>query len=932
MHEVRKESTTSTYERLLRLTGPLDEGRLLLFDGHSLAYRAYYAIRDLTGPDGRPVNALYGFWRAILRAMRDYPSQYVAAAFDVGGVTFRHELHGDYKATRKPMPEDLEEQMPLVIELCNVLGVPVLAEAGVEADDVLASLALRAAAAGLRCLISTSDKDMAQIVGERISLLRPSGRSAADANQELDREGVHAQYGVFPEQIVDFLALVGDASDNVPGVPAVGEKTAARLLADFGSLDTLLREVDRVKNERIRRALVEGAETARLAQRLVRLRTDAAAGDVLSQCRLRGIREGEAHAFFSRVGFRSDLQELGATQEADARPTGARLAPQPPQSAPGTSCDYRTVLDEGALEEVVAELREAERISLDLETTSRDPMDAAIVGIAVSPRPFLGYYIPVGHDALGAPPQLPLARVLDALRPFLASPRPEKIGQNLKYDLTILERYGVPVRGISFDSMIASHLLRPDERHNDLATLMRIYLGQDAVSYADVAGKDGSFAAVSVEAATQYAAEDAEVVQRLHPLLSAGLREGGLARLFDEVEIPLLPVLARMERQGILVDCAVLAEQGVALRRELEILEADLVDIAGGPFNPNSPKQVAEILFHRLQLPVVARTKTGPSTSSDVLAELAIAHPLPGKLIAYREVVKLLSTYIDQLPKAVHPKTGRIHTSFHQTSTATGRLSSSDPNLQNIPTRTEVGGRIRQAFVAPEGCVLLGADYSQIELRVLAHMSEDANLIDAFRRGLDLHRLTASVVFGVPEAAVSPAQRDAAKRINFGILYGISAFGLGKEIGAPAGEAKAYIDRFFAAYPDVRAFVDECVRRATETGYAETLLGRRRPLRDIGSRNVARRNFDRRNAVNTPIQGSAADLIKLAMIDIDRRAAAEDWPAAMLLQIHDELVFEVRADAAEEIGRAIRSSMEQVMSLRVPLEVKVSTGRNWGEI
>ncbi len=831
------------------------------------------------------------------------------------------------------MPAELAEQFPLVIELLSVLGIPVFSQVGVEADDVLASLALRGADSGLSCLISTSDKDMAQVVGDRISLLRPAGHGSGDASQVLDREGVRSQYGVLPEQIVDFLALVGDASDNVPGVPAVGEKTAAQLLGEFGTLDALLRDVDQVRNERIRKTLIEHGETARFAQRLVRLQVDVAPGDVRDLCRLRGIDEQSARAFFARVGFRSALQDIGRDARSESpAPAAAGL----PAASPSTQCIYKTVLDEAGLAEVTAALRAAEHVAIDLETTSRDPMSALIVGIAVSPCPYLGFYIPIAHDALGAPPQLPLPLVLDALRPFLEAEAPAIIGQNVKYDLTIFERYGVPVRGISFDSMIASHLVEPDERHHDLATIMRGYLQQEAISYEQVAGKNGSFAAVAVDIATQYAAEDAEVVQRLRPLLSARLRESGLERLFGEVEMPLLPILARMERAGMLIDCAVLAQQGASLRHELAILESDLFDIAGGSFNPNSPKQVAEILFNKLKLPATVRTKTGPSTSSDVLAELAVMHPLPGKLMAYREVMKLLSTYVEQLPKAVNRQTGRIHTSFHQTSTATGRLSSSDPNLQNIPTRTEVGGRIRQAFVAPEGAMLLGADYSQIELRVLAHMSEDGNLIDAFRQGLDLHRLTASVVFGVSEPAVSATQRDAAKRINFGILYGISPYGLAKEIGTPPAEAKAYIDRFYAAYPGVRAFCDECVRRATETGYAETLLGRRRPLHDIGSRHVARRNFDRRNAVNTPIQGSAADLIKLAMIDIDRRIDSESWPATMIMQIHDELVFEVRRDAVEEVGAAIRHSMESVSPssepLKVPLEVKISTGRHWGEI
>lgn len=910
----------------------------MLFDGHSHAYRAYYAIRDMNAPDGQPVNALFGFWRSVLRTLRDYPSAYVAVVFDAPGKTFRHELFGDYKATRKPMPDDLAQQFPLLVELLDALGIPVLSEGGVEGDDVLASLALRAAGGGLTCLVSTADKDMAQIVGDRISLLRPSARGEGNEGQRLDRDGVLARYGVLPEQMVDFLALVGDSSDNVPGVPNVGEKTAAQLLAEFGSLDILMRDVERVRNERVRKTLVEHEETARLAQRLVRLRTDVAAGDVRSLCRLRGVKEDAVRGFFARVGFRSALQELGAGSSAPSATPATVPSPMPTASAPpsvpspAVGSDYRTVLDDATLEHVVESLREVERFALDLETTSRNPMEAAIVGIAVSPRPRLGFYIPIGHDALGVPAQLPLERVLEALRPLIEAESPEIIGQNLKYDLTILKRYGVAPRGICFDSMIASHLLRPDERHHDLATIVRTYLGQETIPYDEVAGKNGSFAAVSVDAATRYAAEDAEVVQRLYPLLMTGLRETGLVRLFEDVEIPLVPVLARMERNGILVDCNVLAEQGAVLRRELAILESDLFDIAGGPFNPNSPKQVAEILFGRLKLPVISRTKTGPSTSADVLAELAVAHPLPGKLIAYREVAKLLTTYIDLLPKAVNPRTGRIHTSFHQTSTATGRLSSSDPNLQNVPTRKEVGGRIRQAFVAPAGSVLLGADYSQIELRVLAHLSGDENLIAALTRGVDLHRLTASHVFSVPEAAVTASQRDAAKRINFGILYGISPFGLAREIGTSHSEAKAYIERFFSAYPGVRVFVEECIRRATECGYAETLLGRRRPLRDIGSRDVTRRNFDRRNAVNTPIQGSAADLIKLAMIDIDRRISSEMWPARMLLQIHDELVFEVEEETADVVAAAIRESMENVLSLRVPLEVKVSAGRHWGEI
>ncbi len=915
----------STYEEILRLPGPQDESRVLLFDGHSHIYRAYYAIRDLSTPNGHPINAVFGFWKAFLHAFRDYPSAYAAVVLDAGGRTFRHDLYGEYKATRKPMPDDLSAQMPLIVDLLDLLGVPVVSVAGVEADDVLATLAGRAPAEGLRCLISTSDKDMAQVVNEQVALIRPTGRGADAEGQVLDPDGIRRTYGVSPDQIVDFLAMVGDTSDNVPGVPGVGEKTAVELLCQFGSLDNILRSLDEVRNARIREKLRENESVAHRAQELIRLRTDLPTAGVREVCRLRGVDAAQLARFFADVGFRSALDELKLSLSASPPATPRAVAAVP-------VLDYRCVLDEASLADVTAALAAAERFALDLETTGLDPMEAQIVGIALSPAPLLGYYIPVGHDSLGAPPQLRIDRVLEALRPLIEAETPAIIGQNLKYDITILERYGVHPSGVAFDSMIASHLVHPEERRHNLDEIARTVLGYETLTYEQVAGKDGAFAAVPVDQATRYAAEDAEVVQRLYGPLSHALREAGATRLFETVEVPLVSVLSRMERNGILVDCEVLAAQGDEIRKELAIVEFDLFDIAGGPFNPNSPKQVAELLFDRLRLPVLARTKSGPSTSADVLAELAVQHPLPGKLIVHRELKKLLSTYIEQLPKAVNRRTGRIHTSFHQTSTATGRLSSSDPNLQNVPTRTEIGGRIRQAFVAPEGWVLVGADYSQIELRLLCHLSGDNELRKAFEAGADLHRVTASRVFGVSEDQVTATQRDAAKRINFGILYGISPFGLAKELGTSQTEAKAYIDRFFAAYPGAHTYIETLVQRATERGYAETLLGRRRPLRDLASKDASRRNFDRRNAVNTPIQGSAADLIKLAMIDIDRKIRNARWPARMLLQIHDELVFEVEESARFEVSREIERAMREVLELRVPLEVKMSVGRHWGEI
>jgi len=912
-----------TYEEILRIPDRLDEGRVLLFDGHSHAYRAFYGIPDLTTRTGQPVNAVYGFWRILLRTLRDYPSAYVAVVFDAGGDTFRHELYPEYKANRKPMPEELATQFPLIERLLAALGIPVLSVPGVEADDVLASISLRAAERDLTCLIATSDKDMAQVVSDRIWLLRPGGRGIDTAQQLLDPAGVEAKYGVPPEQIVDLLSMVGDTSDNVPGVPGVGNKTAVRLLQQFGSLEGALDSADKVKNRRVASGLENHRESAELARRLIRLRSDVQLDEVPAACRLQGIDLDDLAQGLTEMEFASALSELGLEPIA----TVDRPSPEPERPVA-----YHTVLERDALDALVAELREAEIVSLDLETTSLNPMEARIVGIALSQEPYVGYYVPTGHEGLGTPAQLPLADVLDALRPLIEGETPGIIGQNLKYDLIVLHRHGVNPCEISFDSMIASHLVHPEERRHNLEQIAMTYLGHSMLTYEEVAGKDGSFTAVPIDRATEYAAEDAEIVQRLYPPLVRDLDEGNLTRLFRDVEIPLIPVLARMEEHGILVDGDVLSAQGDELRTELQIVEADLMDLAGGPFNPNSPKQVGEILFERFGLPIIDRTKTGPSTSARVLSILAEQHPFPGKLLAHRELKKLLTTYIDKLPKAIHASTGRIHTSFHQTATATGRLSSSEPNLQNIPTRTEIGGRIRAAFVAPAGSSLVAADYSQIELRLLAHFSEDERLIEAFHTGLDLHRLTASVVFGLPEEHVPDQLRDAAKRINFGILYGISPFGLARELGIPQSEAKGYIDRFFSAYPGAKEYIDRMIERATETGCAETILGRRRALGHLTSRNVAHRNFDRRNAINTPIQGSAADLIKLAMIEIDRWIEDRHAAVKMVLQIHDELVFEIEEEILDEATAVIVEKMEGVLPLRVPLSVKVASGSDWSQI
>ena len=911
----------TTYEELLHIPTTPDPKRLLLIDGHSWAYRAYYGIPDLTSQTGQPVGAVFGFWKTLLKILRTFPSQHVAVTFDASGKTFRHEMYAEYKANRSPMPEELRSQFPLIEQMLANLGIPVFCVQGVEADDVLATLATQAATHGFHSLISSSDKDLAQVVNDSISLLRPSGRGSDATHNVMDVYGVEAKFGVPPSRIVDLLSLIGDTSDNVPGVPAVGEKTARKLLQQFESLDVVLASADKVGNKRVSSNLTTYANDARLARQLIQLKTDVDVGDAPTNCRLQGIDVEALTQTLSELGFSRALEEIGVHPVAQAIP-----------EAPQAETDYSVVLTSDQLDTLVRSIRQTDTLSIDLETTSRDPHLAEIVGIALSTEPLTGYYIPIAHDTLDAPPQLHLTAVIDALRPFIESETPRLLGQNIKYDLIILERYGLRPAGLHFDSMIASHLTRPEERRHNLESIASAVLGCSVSSYDDVAGKDEPFGSVSIEDATQYAAEDAEIVQRLYAPLMIQLDTQSLNSLFASVEMPLVPVLARMEANGILLDPTALAAQGDEIRESLAVVESDLFEIAGESFNPNSPKQVAEILFFRLGLPILAKTKTGPSTSAQVLTRLAELHPLPGKLITHRELRKLLTTYIEQLPKTVNQRTGRVHSTFHQTSTATGRLSSSDPNLQNIPTRTELGDRIRRAFIAAPGHQFISADYSQIELRLLAHFSKDDGLIGAFESGLDLHRLTASHVFGVPEDKVTDQLRDAAKRINFGILYGISPFGLGRELRIPQSEAKGYIERFFAAYPRAKETIDQLVDTATEKGYAETLLGRRRPLPNLRSRNMQQRNFDKRNAVNTPIQGSAADLIKLAMIHIDAWIRQENPALRMTLQIHDELIFEVPDALVESSIAKIQEGMEKIYTLNVPLTTKIRVGTNWGEL
>lgn len=888
--------------------------RILLIDGHSALFRSFYALPALSTSKGEPVNALYGFLRTLLMALREYPSRYVAVAFDTEGKTVRHETFAEYKATRKPMPDALAQQLPKVKPLLSAFGIPYVECPGYEADDIMATLAKRAEGRGIPALLLTGDKDMAQLVSDKVFLLRP-GRKPTDRLVLVDRDGVMELFGVRPEQIVDLLALEGDSIDNVPGVPGVGEKTAVELLREFGNLEAVLNSAMHIRNKRVAQALLAHRDSALLSRELVRLREAPLALD-LEDCLPREIDPAELRRVLEELEFKSILAELKLKEEEPQTPV------------------YELVLTQEALEKLLGELSRAEEFALDLETTSEDPLSAEIVGIALSLAPYHAYYIPVGHKYSGAPAQLPLDYVLSRLKPLLSADRPKKIGQNLKYDLQVLLNYGIEVRGVAFDSMIAHWLLYPDAPSHSLEVIAKEELGVQVQTYKELLAQGGEreIREVTVERAARYSGEDAEMVMRLRAPLTKKLAEAELLPLFSDLEIPLIEVLLWMERRGVLLDVEELRTQGKELEILLEKTREELFALAGCEFNPNSTLQVREILYERLKLPVLEKTKTGPSTDAQVLRDLAQYHEFPAKLIAYRELEKLRNTYIEKLPQYVHPKTGRIHTSFNQTGTATGRLSSSEPNLQNIPAKTEVGVDIRRAFIAPPGKVLLGADYSQIELRVLAHFSGDEALIEAFQRGEDLHRRTAAVLFGVPIEAVDSRMRTIAKRVNFGIIYGITPYGLARDQGILQEEAKALIERFFQAYPKVAEFVEKLVEEAKNTGYAKTLLGRKRPL--PGLRNPERRGIgqERRNAINTPIQGTAADLMKLAMLRIHRAWKEGKLPAEMILQIHDELIFEVEESEAEGAGKIVRELMEGVWELRVPLKVDLKVGRNWGEL
>jgi len=911
---------------------------LVLVDGSSYLYRAFYALPPFTSPSGEPTGAIYGVANMLKRMLVDHAPEHVAVVFDASGKTFRDDLFEEYKANRPPMPDDLRAQVEPLNELVEALGFPMLKVKGVEADDVIGTLAKRGVEQGLKVLISTGDKDMAQLVGDGddITLINTM------TDTTLDRDGVKEKFDVWPEQIIDYLALVGDSSDNIPGVPGVGPKTAAPLLAHFGTLEALYARLDEVAAVPMRGAkqlapkLAQHKDAAFLSRKLATIHCDVELPLGPTDLAMRAPDQERLRELYTRFGFKSWLKALDEGGEEPHRKADVAVPAVKPAPAPQRAGEYTAVLEQKDLDAWVAKLEAAELIAFDTETTSLDYMKAEIVGVSFAVKSGEAAYVPLAHRYPDAPPQLDRDAVLKRLKPILEDPKKQKLGHHIKYDAHVLANHGIALAGMRYDSMLESYVLDSVASRHDMDSLAEKYLDYKTIHYEDVAGKGAKqigFDEVRIEDAAKYAAEDADVTLRLHQAIWPRLRAvPALKKVFDEIEMPLVPVLLEMEHSGVLIDIAMLKVQSDEITKKLATLQEKAQTLAGGPFNLDSPKQLQAILFEKMEIPVVRKTASGqPSTAEDVLEELADEYELPRVILEYRGLNKLKSTYTDRLPEQVNPKTGRVHTSYHQAVAATGRLSSTDPNLQNIPVRTEEGRRIRQAFIAPKGQILLAADYSQIELRIMAHLSGDAGLLKAFAEGMDIHRATAAEVFDLKPDAVSDERRRAAKAINFGLIYGMSAFGLAKQLGIGRGEAQDYVDLYFKRYPGVKQFMDETRLQAREQGYVETVFGRRLYLPDIKSKNQQVRQYAERAAVNAPMQGTAADIIKRAMIEVQRWLKESGAKARMVMQVHDELVFEVEQGALPLIQKEVPRIMEAAAKLKVPLVVDVGTGSNWQE-
>jgi DNA polymerase I len=905
------------------MTIPAD---LVLFDGSSYLYRAFHALPPLSNSRGEPTGAVHGVLNMLLKFLKEYRPAHMAVVFDAPGKTFRDDIFAQYKAHRPMMPDDLRAQIEPLHSIIRAQGLPLLRIAGVEADDVIGTLACRAARAGQRVLISTGDKDMAQLVNESITLINTM------SNTTLDRAGVKAKFDVYPEQIIDYLALVGDSSDNIPGIDKIGPKTAAKLLAQFGTLDALVARVSEIEGK-VGENLRAGLETLELSRSLARLHTDLELPLQPSELRPTAPDIAQLRDLYGRYELRTLLRQLEGPSVAAEQPLPSATVPTAPARL---ARNYETITSWERLEHWLQLLRKAPLFAFDTETTSLDYMKAEIVGVSLCVEPGTAAYVPLQHDYAGAPEQLDRARVLAALKPLLEDANLPKVGHHLKYDAHVLWNLGIRLAGMRYDSMLESYVWNSIATRHDMDSTAQRYLGVTTIKYEDVTGKGAkqlAFNEVPVERAAEYAAEDADVTLQLHQALWPQIQSvPALERLYEDIEQPLVPILLDMEHHGVLIDRQLLEAQSRSIASQLAELLKLAQTQAGVPFNIESPKQLQQVLFEKLQLPVLRKTPTGqPSTAEDVLEELAAAYELPRTVLDYRTLAKLKSTYTDKLPQQISARTGRVHTSYHQAVAQTGRLSSSDPNLQNIPIRRAEGRRIRQAFIAPPGYLLMAADYSQIELRIMAHLSDDAGLLSAFAADLDVHCATAAEVFGVAVNAVSADQRRLAKTINFGLIYGMSPFGLARQLGIDRGAAQKYVDLYFARYPGVKRFMDNTRVQARANGFVETVYGRRLYLPDIRSSNQQLRQSAERSAINAPMQGTAADIIKRAMIGVDAWCRRADFRARVIMQVHDELVLEVRAEAREEVSEAVREQMAGAAELKVPLRIHIGVGLNWDE-
>jgi len=896
---------------------------LVLVDGSSFLFRAYHAVPPLTNPQGLPTNAIHGVTNMLRKLIAVHKTEYFTVVFDAPGKTFRNDMYDQYKANRPPMPDDLRVQIEPLHNLIKAMGIPLIMESGVEADDVLGALAQDAVKSGFNVVISTGDKDMAQLVNENITLENTM------SNTTMDIEGVFEKFGVKPEQIIDYLALMGDTADNIPGIPKVGPKTAAKWLGIYETLDNLIENADQIKGK-VGESLRANLDQLPLSRDLTTIKCDLGLNYSIDDLKCQPQDKAELKDQLEQLGFSTWVRML------DASPAPSTKTPETEESLPEIKADYETILTQDRFDHWLEQLNQAEIFAFDTETTSLNYTDAEIVGISFAIEAGKAAYVPLAHEYPDAPEQLDRSTILNSLKPLLEDPNKQKLGQNLKYDANVLANYNIGIQGIKHDTMLESYVFNSTATKHNMDDLAKKYLGVETIHYEDIAGKGAKqicFSEVPIEQAGPYASEDADITLKLHQTLSKKLNEEPLLqKLYEEIEIPLISVLSRIERNGVLIDSPMLDQQSLELANHIIAIEQHAHDLAGQVFNLGSPKQIQEILYDKQNLPVLKKTPKGqPSTAESVLQELAADYPLPKLILEYRSMSKLKSTYTDKLPQQVNNKTGRVHTSYHQAVAATGRLSCSDPNLQNIPIRSPEGRRIRQAFIAPEGHKLIAADYSQIELRIMAHLSSDEGLLTAFSNGIDIHSATAAEVFDVSVDLVTTDLRRSAKAINFGLIYGMSAFGLAQQLGLSRKQAQSYIDLYFARYPGVKTYMDNIREQAKEQGYVETLFGRRLYLPEINARNAARRQYAERTAINAPMQGTAADIIKIAMIDTHQWLQDSQSTSKMIMQVHDELVFEVPEQQVKSFSNKIREIMCSAAKLDVPLIVDIGVGDNWDE-